>query len=220
LHRIVQVVLVAQLVVENRGDQARAPTAKHTIHADPELQALLLDELELHVPSADDLRKRRVLDSLLARGLGIDAVLQDRALERRQRPIVRDGQQSTIDVEINLGTIAAVDEHRFVLTLDFTMKMLCMHERIECRVPCIMEGETGVSKTALTRMYFILKNLSSMSAQMQDVDNPRLRVTVDQLRNLAAAQQPPPAAPWRERETIFRPTDDGEAIVVYERITP
>lgn len=154
----------------------------------------LLDELELRVPSADDLRKRRVLDSLLARGLGIDAVLQDRAIERRQRPIMRDGQQSTIDVEIDLGTIAAVDEHRFVLTLDFTMKMLCMHERIECRVPCIMEGETGVSKTALTRMYFILKNLSCMSAQMQDVDNERLRVTVDQLRNLAAAQQPQDAA--------------------------
>jgi hypothetical protein len=38
--------------------------------------------------------------------------------------------------------------------------------------------------------------------------------------HLAAAQQPPPATQWLERETIFRPTDDGEAIVVYERLTP
>ena len=33
-----------------------------------------------------------------------------------------------------------------------------MNERIQCGVPCIMEGETGVSKTALTRMLFILLN--------------------------------------------------------------
>jgi hypothetical protein len=45
-----------------------------------------------------------------------------------------------------------------VLTLDFVMKMLCMNERIACRVPCIVEGETGVSKTALTRMLFVLLN--------------------------------------------------------------
>lgn len=38
--------------------------------------------------------------------------------------------------------------------------------------------------------------------------------------HLAVAQQPPPASQWRERTTIFRPTDDGEAITVYERITP
>jgi hypothetical protein len=38
--------------------------------------------------------------------------------------------------------------------------------------------------------------------------------------HLAAAQQPPSAAQWRERDTIFRPTDDGEAIVVYERLLP
>lgn len=38
--------------------------------------------------------------------------------------------------------------------------------------------------------------------------------------HLAAAQQPPPATLWLERETIFRPTDDGEAIVVYERLSP
>jgi len=38
--------------------------------------------------------------------------------------------------------------------------------------------------------------------------------------HLAVAQQAPPAAQWLERATVFRPTDDGEAIVVYERIHP
>lgn len=38
--------------------------------------------------------------------------------------------------------------------------------------------------------------------------------------HLAVVAQRPSAAQWRERDTIFRPTDDGEAIVVYERVTP
>ena len=131
----------------------------------------VLDSLELHVPSSLELRERRVLDAYLARGLGIE--LQDKLV---QPPF-----------EMELGTLDAIDREGFILTLDFTMKMLCMNERIvrgcplhdapvssvplcraltvshdgavqECRVPCIMEGETGVSKTALTRMLFILKN--------------------------------------------------------------
>jgi hypothetical protein len=40
------------------------------------------------------------------------------------------------------------------------MKLLNIHERVACRVPCIIEGETGVSKTALTKMYAILRNSS------------------------------------------------------------
>jgi hypothetical protein len=38
--------------------------------------------------------------------------------------------------------------------------------------------------------------------------------------HLAVVMQPPTASQWRVRETIFRPTDDGEAIVLYERIAP
>jgi len=38
--------------------------------------------------------------------------------------------------------------------------------------------------------------------------------------HLAVVMHPPSPSLWRERETIFRPTDDGEAIVVYERIQP
>ena len=37
--------------------------------------------------------------------------------------------------------------------------------------------------------------------------------------HLAVLLQAPSVTQWRERETIFRPTDDGEAIVVYERVS-
>ena len=50
--------------------------------------------------------------------------------------------------------------------LNFVMKMLRMNERIECRVPCIMKGETGVSKTAITRMLFALKNTTARSIDL------------------------------------------------------
>lgn len=108
----------------------------------------LLRTLGMHVPTEEDLRDRRVLDSYLARGLGIE-------LENKlEKP----------PFEMEIGTLEAIDSHRFVLTLDFTMKMLCMNERTECGVPCVMEGETGVSKTALTRMLFILKNAAPSEA--------------------------------------------------------
>eukprot|EP01047_Picozoa_sp_COSAG01_P012374 COSAG01_NODE_556_length_15526_cov_13.393725_1_plen_5121_part_01 len=119
---------------------------------DPEFQSTLqlLKSLRMHVPTSADLRRedRRILDSYLANGLGIE--LHDKDEEDRS---------TTGDLfDFEIGTLPTIDQKQFVLTLDFLMKMLCMNERIECRVPCIMEGETGVSKTALTRMLFILKN--------------------------------------------------------------
>ena len=123
----------------------------------------LLQTLGMHVPTEEDLRDRRVLDSYLARGLGIE--LQNK---HPQPPF-----------EMDIGTLEAIDSHRFVLTLDFTMKMLCMNERTECGVPCVMEGETGVSKTALTRMLFILKNTASSEADsMSSTDFPALRHSI------------------------------------------
>ncbi len=44
------------------------------------------------------------------------------------------------------------------------MQLLNIHERIVCCAPCIIEGETGVSKTALTKMYAVLRN-SSLQAK-------------------------------------------------------
>ncbi len=53
-----------------------------------------------------------------------------------------------------------IEESQYILTHDYTMKMLNIHERRECGVPVIIEGETGVGKTALVEMLSKLWNYS------------------------------------------------------------
>ena len=128
----------------------------------------LLQSLRMHVPTKDDLARndRRVLDAYLANGLGIE--LHDKRHERST-----DGSA----FDFALGTLPIINDRQFVLTLDFVMKMLSMNERIECRVPCIMEGETGVSKTAITRMLFALKNTTARGIGLleQAITNAKAR---------------------------------------------
>ena len=69
---------------------------------------------------------RKVLDQYLARALGLP-------LEKGK-------------------CLSAIDDSNYVLTLDYTIKMLNIHERYECGVPVIIKGETGVGKTALVEM--------------------------------------------------------------------
>ena len=83
---------------------------------------------------SSDLYSRAVLDKYLSRALGV--------------PLSKDGRLSPID------------KKKYVLTLDFTLKMLNIHERYECGVPVIIEGETGVGKTALIEMLSELWNYS------------------------------------------------------------
>lgn len=87
---------------------------------------------------------------ILANGLGIELHAQRDELSSNHSPF-----------DFPLGSLPIINEHGFVMTVDFVMKLLCMNERIECGVPCIVEGETGVSKTELTRMLFVLKNTVS-----------------------------------------------------------
>ena len=68
------------------------------------------------------------------------------------------------------GCLAPIDERNYVLTLDYTLKMLNIHERHECGVPVIIEGETGVGKTALVEMLSQLWNLSWLSQWERDQD--------------------------------------------------
>ncbi len=68
------------------------------------------------------------------------------------------------------GRLAVIDEKDYVLTVDFTLKMLNIHERCECGVPAIIEGETGVGKTALVEMLSQLWNLSWRSLWERDRD--------------------------------------------------
>ena len=69
---------------------------------------------------------RKILDQYLARALGLP-------LEKGK-------------------CLSAIDDSNYVLTLDYTIKMLNIHERYECSVPVIIKGETGVGKTALVEM--------------------------------------------------------------------
>ena len=57
-----------------------------------------------------------------------------------------------LSVKLKDGVLEAIDEKPYVLTLDHTIKMLNIHERRQCGMPVILEGETGVGKTALIEM--------------------------------------------------------------------
>ena len=80
-----------------------------------------------------DLYNRSVLDKYLSRALG---------------------------VEMENGRISILDDSSYVLTLDYAIKMLNINERFKCGVPVIIEGETGVGKTALVEMLSKLWNQS------------------------------------------------------------
>ena len=111
-------------------------------------------------PRHMDPNKRKKLESLDLPGF---AVPTDRELKDINSLIRFLSQAMTIPLsEHKNGAkyLESVHESGFVLTLDFTMKLLRMHERVVCRTPCIVEGETGVSKTALTKMYSMLRNES------------------------------------------------------------
>ena len=51
-----------------------------------------------------------------------------------------------------------IDDNNYVLTLDYALKMINIHERRECGMPVIIEGETGVGKTELLKMLSKLWN--------------------------------------------------------------
>lgn len=55
---------------------------------------------------------------------------------------------------------ALLHKNNYILTLDFVLKMLKIHERRKCRIPVVIEGETGVGKTALIEMLSQFWNLS------------------------------------------------------------
>ena len=57
-----------------------------------------------------------------------------------------------------------IDEHKYVMTLDYAVKMLSVHERRMCGVPVIIKGETGVGKTFLLEMLSHLWNESILTA--------------------------------------------------------
>lgn len=111
------------------------------------------------VPTRADLEDRATLDRFLAQALDIP-------LQKR---------------DDDTSFLSCVDEYGFILTLDFTMKLLSIHERIACSIPCIIEGETGVSKSALTKMYSFLRN-SSIQSKLATETSAHLGELVQTLR--------------------------------------
>ena len=70
-----------------------------------------------------------------------------------------------LDVELDsAGHLKPIDDCCYVLTLDYAVKMLSINERYRCGVPVIIEGETGVGKTALLQMLSVLWNHSLLGS--------------------------------------------------------
>ena len=63
-------------------------------------------------------------------------------------------------------------EKKVIVTRDFVRKMLHIHERKECCMPVVIEGETGVGKTFLLDVLSSLWNESwhlQLSKQREDM---------------------------------------------------
>ena len=56
--------------------------------------------------------------------------------------------------------IKLIKEKKVVVTRDVVQKMLNIHERKECGIPVIIQGETGVGKTFLLELLSYLWNES------------------------------------------------------------
>ena len=68
---------------------------------------------------------------------------------------------TALGVRLNKNNeLDVIKETKYVLTKDFTLKMLNIHERKECGMPVIIEGETGVGKTFLLEVLSLLWNES------------------------------------------------------------
>ena len=76
------------------------------------------------------------------------------------RQILDSYLSRALNIPMQNDRLTAIDESNYVLTLDYTIKMLSIHERCRCRLPVIIQGETGVGKTALIKMLSKLWNHS------------------------------------------------------------
>ena len=72
--------------------------------------------------------------------------------------------------ETEIKHLSVIDDSAYVLTPDYAIKMLDIHERFMCGVPVIIEGETGVGKTALVEMLSKLWNQSILLELQKQVD--------------------------------------------------
>ena len=109
---------------------------------DPELRKDF-KTLGIIVPNFKDLGTRSKLEELLAHALSLEST-------------------DSISELIN--------EEEYVLTVDFLLKMLNIHERRMCRYPVVIVGETGVGKTKLLEFLSKLWNKTIHRAYYKTVD--------------------------------------------------
>lgn len=99
--------------------------------------------------------QRNYLDKILAQALSLPLAAVTETYEVQKKPMEKQSKRKT-----KFKTLKIIDENNYVLTLDYALKMINIHERRECGMPIIIEGETGVGKTALIRMLSKLWNFS------------------------------------------------------------
>ncbi|EPY16656.1 hypothetical protein STCU_11075 [Strigomonas culicis] len=98
----------------------------------------------MYLPPPADLQRGDVLQSYVAHALDVplcNATVQSDSTGK--------------EFDFSIGTLP---DDGFIWTRDFAFKMIRVNEQIECGVPCVLIGETGVSKTALLEECFKLKN--------------------------------------------------------------
>ena len=96
--------------------------------------------------------KRQVLDEYLAKALSLPLS------EVTEDIVVGTNKKGLPITETRYKRLELVDANNYVLTLDYALKMINIHERRECGMPVIIEGETGVGKTELLKMLSKLWN--------------------------------------------------------------
>ena len=84
--------------------------------------------------------------------------------EMHSRNLLDKYLSRALNVELIDGRLKPVDDAGYVLTLDYALKMLSIHERYRCGEPVVIEGETGVGKTALVQMLSVLWNNSHLGS--------------------------------------------------------
>ena len=101
--------------------------------------------------------------------------------EIHSRQVLDKYISKALDVPLDsAGRLKPIDDCGYVLTLDYAVKMLSIHERYRCGVPVIIEGETGVGKTALIQMLSVLWNHSlldswiKLKAHIHDFNKSRI----------------------------------------------
>lgn len=80
--------------------------------------------------------------------------------ELYSRDLLDEFLSRALNIRLENKRLTPIDDADYVLTLDYTIKMLNIHERYMCGIPVIIEGETGVGKTALVEMLSKLWNHS------------------------------------------------------------